>query len=88
MQITYNGDIPVEIIGHDFVKPGATIEVPDEVGERLLLAGPQHIDLGDGQVEIVPPAEPLWTAASKKEKKSAAVAAVVESAEAGKEPQS
>lgn len=38
MQITYNGDIPVEIIGHDFVKPGATIEVPDEVGERLLLA--------------------------------------------------
>lgn len=60
MKVTFHGSSAVDIAGHDGVEPGATVEVSDEVGEQLLLAG-SSID-ADGRV--TPPAQPLWSRAS------------------------
>lgn len=72
MRITFNGSSAVDIEGHDNVEPGATVEVSDELGECLLMAG-SSID-SDGNV--TPPADPLWTRDGKKSKPEPAAPAV------------
>lgn len=58
MKIQYNGTDAVDIPGVDGVEPGSIVEVDDEVGASLLLAG-TSID-ADG-VKVAP-VKPLWTA--------------------------
>lgn len=62
MKITYTGTSPVDVDGHDNVQQGDTIDVPDQLAHRLLLAGSQIDDTGT----VTPPATPTWTATGKK----------------------
>jgi hypothetical protein len=60
VKITYHGGSPVDIVAHDNVQPGQTVEVSDEVGAALLFAGSEVAEDGT----VTPPAVPLWTAAT------------------------
>ena len=61
MKIQYNGTSAVDIPGHDGVEPGQVVDVDDEVGQSLLLAGHGHPDDGT----VVAPAELLWSRPGK-----------------------
>lgn len=62
MKIQFHGDSAVDIPGIDGVQPGQVVDVPDEVGESLLLAGASFAD--DGPPIL--PAAPLWSRPGKK----------------------
>ncbi len=94
MRIQYNGESAVDIPGVSEVEHGDVIDVDDEVGESLLVAGTAHPDEGDP----IKPKDPLWSSAKSKpltdrearkaKRDKAAVstdAAPTETAEAGKD---
>lgn len=60
MKIRYNGPFAVDIKGHDNVQPGQTVDVSDELGASLLLAGCSVVD-----GKPIAPASPVWSRAGK-----------------------
>ena len=62
MKIQFNGDSAVDIPGIDGVDPGQVVEVPQHVGESLLLAGATFADDGTP----IPAVDPLWSLPAKK----------------------
>ena len=73
MKIRYCGDRVVDVGDHLDVHPGDVIEVPDEQGETLLLAGATHHDVLDEDgvaivdeetgvrlINVVLPDDPMW----------------------------
>lgn len=73
MKVQYLGGSPVDIDTHFYVEHGDVIEVPDELGERLLLAGwsfsESTIDDDGNPVPGEPleaPEHPMWRKSTKK----------------------
>ena len=57
MRIRYNGEDAVDIPGANYVEQGDVVEVSDEVGASLLLAGCSIDDDGN----VTPAEDPLWS---------------------------
>lgn len=68
MLLKYLGTHPVDIPGHDYVAPGAVVDVADEVGASLLVAGASFADSGE---LVALPENPLWEAAKAPASKKA-----------------
>ena len=67
MKLRYQGTSAVDIAGHHDVQPGAIVDVPDDQGHALLLAGTSI----DAEGHQTPPDAPLWVADTGKPPKAA-----------------
>lgn len=81
MKLRYQGTSAVDIAGHHDVQPGAIVDVPDDQGHALLLAGTSI----DAEGHQTPPDAPLWVADTGKPPKPPKNTEDPTSAEAGKD---